>query len=34
MVDISRRISVCTEGTRNVLAIELNEEEILITYCC
>lgn len=34
MVDISRRISVCTEGTRNVLAIELNEEEKLIPYCC
>lgn len=34
MVDISRRISVCTEGTRNVLAIELNEEENLIPYCC
>lgn len=34
MEDFARRISVQTEGTNNVLVIELQPGETLIPYCC
>ena len=34
MEDFARRISIQTEGTNNVLVIELQPGETLIPYCC
>lgn len=34
MEDFARRISIQTEGTNNVLVIELQPGEMLIPYCC
>lgn len=34
MEDFARRISIQTEGTNNVLVIELQQGEMLIPYCC